>query len=346
MLESAGGWLEGEIVRPACRRKRGSMANPSVLVRVPATVGNFGGALDCAALALDAPLNVKVTPRLDGHAGIRYFGENGERVPRDGANLVVRALVAALDRKGLEFTGADFEIYSSVPVAVGLGSSTAAVLAGLLAADHLFRLGLDEKDLFDLAATYEDRHDNLRAAWLGGFVACAEESGSMTYCRTVVPENFVLNVVVPETTLALGRRQDRPTVGAIHLSRASALGDYFARPGNGHALASVAPLPPTCEKNVPGLEEALQVRVPGILAVFVCGSGPAVGILAQDNARPAISAVQECFARRGVGSAVAEYRPTNAGARDWNAVHPDIALPRRTSSGLGASPQKSPVIPV
>jgi homoserine kinase len=155
------------------------MANPSVLVGVPATVGNFGGALDCAALALDAPLNVKVTPRLDGHAG-----------------------------------------------------------------------------------------------------------------------------------------------------------------------ALEAPLPPTCEKNVAGLEEALQVRMPGILAVFVCGSGPAVGILAQDNACPAISAVQDCFGRHGVGSSVGMYRPTNAGARDWNAVRPDVALPRRTSSGRGASPLKSPVVPV
>jgi homoserine kinase len=320
------------------------MANPSVLVRVPATVGNFGGALDCAALALDAPLNVKVTPRLDGHASIRYFGEDGERVPRDRSNLVVRAMVAALDRKDLEFTGADFEIYSSVPVAVGLGSSTAAVLAGLLAADHLFRLGLDEKALFDLATIYEDRHDNLRAAWLGGFVACAEEDGSMTYRRTVVPENFVLHVVVPETTLALGRSRARSAVDTIHLSRAAALGEYFSRPGNGHALAPEPPLPPTCEKNVPGLKEALQVRVPGVLTVFVCGSGPAVGILAQDNARAAITAVQDCFTRHGVGSSVGEYRPSNAGARDWNAVHPDIALP--AVRGLGASPQKSPVIPV
>ena len=102
----------------------------SVLVKVPATVGNFAGAMNCAALTLDAMFNVKVTPMLDGHVGIRYFGENGDRVPRDRSNLVVRAMEAALHLKGLEFSGADFEIYSSVPVGVGMGSSTAAVLAG------------------------------------------------------------------------------------------------------------------------------------------------------------------------------------------------------------------------
>jgi len=320
------------------------MANPSVLVRVPATVGNFGGALNCAALALDAPLNVKVTPRLDGHAGIRYFGENGERVPRDASNLVVQAMIAALHLKSLEFTGADFEIYSSVPVAVGLGSSTAAVLAGLLAADHLFRLGFDEKALFRLAADFESRHDNLRAAWLGGFVACAEEGGSMTHRRIAVPENFVLHVVVPETRLAAGERRRRQAVDRMHLSRAAALGEYFARPGNGHAAALAEALPPTCEKRVPGLDEALQVRLPGVLAVFVCGSGPAVGILAEGEALQAASCVQDCFTRHGVCSSAGEFRPSNAGARDWNAVHPDIALPAR--GGLGTSPHKSSSIPV
>src|SRR5712692_6755773 len=111
------------------------MSRKSVLVRVPATIGSFAGAANAAALALDASLNVKVTPRFDGQVSIRYFGEHGERVPRDRSNLVVQALESALRFKRLEFSGADFEIYSSVPVAVGLGSSTAAVVAGLIAGD-------------------------------------------------------------------------------------------------------------------------------------------------------------------------------------------------------------------
>ena len=324
------------------------MASQSVLVRVPATVGNFGGALNCAALALDAPLNVKVTPRLDGHTGIRYFGENGERVPRDRSNLVVRALEAALHLRDLEFTGADFEIYSSVPVAVGLGSSTAAVLAGVIAADQLFRLHLDEKTIFDLAAVYEDRQDNLRAAWLGGFVACAEEAGSIAHRRTVVPENFTLSVVVPETQLVpRGRRpsaEGAKSAKQSHLIRAAAFSEYFAQPGNGRSERVAAALPPTCEKNVPGLEEALKVRLPGVLSIFACGSGPAVGILAQENASQAVAAVRDCFARQEVDSSSSEFRPTNAGARDWNAVSPDIAV--SAPRGLSAMLPKPNQIPI
>lgn len=326
------------------------MVNQSVLVRVPATVGNFGGAMNCAALALDAPLNVKVTPRLDGHVGLRYFGPHGERVPRDRSNLVVRTLEAALHLRGLEFTGADFEIYSSLPVAVGLGSSTAAVLAGLLAADRLFRLGLDEKALFELAAIYEPRQDSLQAAWLGGFVVTTPEGAAQVHRRTVVPENFTLSVVVPEAPPASRARRQRSSVrppglgAAAHLSRAETLAEFFARPGNEESSWFDAPLPPTCHKDVPGLEDALGVRVPGVFAVFVCGSGPAVGVLAQEGSARAVAAVRKCFARRGVDCCTADFRPTNAGAREWNGVWPQVALP--PLRGRGAAPQKPTFIPV
>lgn len=321
------------------------MANTSVLIRVPATVGNFGGAKDAAALALDSPLNVKVTPRLDGRVNIRYFGENGDRVPRDRSNLVARAMEAALHLRELEFTGADFEIYSSVPVGVGLGSSTAAVLAGLLAADRLYELGLDEKTMFELAAIYETRGDNLRAAWLGGFVA---ENGSGEYRRTVVPENFVLSVVAPEAPLSKARRENParkagPSDSAVHRDRAEALAEFFARPDSGAAEGIDTTLPPTCEKNIPGLEAALKIRTANTVSVFVCGSGPAVAILAQGDGEAAVEAVRECFARAGVASTCGEFRPSNAGARDWNAVAPDIVLPLARALALRAEKSSLPV---
>ena len=320
-----------------------SVSNRSVLVRVPSTVGSFAGAVNCAALALDAPLNVKVTPRLDGHVGIRYFGANGERVPRDRANLVVRAMEAALHLKGLEFTGADFEIYSSVPVAVGLGSSTAAILAGLIAADRLFRLQLDEKTIFELAAIYENRRDNLRAAWYGGFVVLADEAGPLPHQRMVVPENLALSVVIPEMSLASGVEPPKTAPSAKdpseYFRRAVTFAEYFARPSSSPPPQSKATPLFACEKVLPGLEQALAVRRPEMLAVFACGSGPSVGILTEGEAAEAVRALQECFVQQGTVTRAAAFRPTNAGARDWNAVHPDVTLP--PLRGLGVSLPKA-----
>ena len=309
------------------------MKSRSVLVKVPATVGNFAGAMDCAAVTLDAMFNVKVTPRRDGRVGIRYFGENGDRVPRDRSNLVVRAMEAALHLKGLEFSGADFEIYSSVPVGVGMGSSTAAVLAGLIAADRLYALHLDEKTLFELAQIYETRIDNLHAAWYGGFVACTGEGLAQALRRTFVPGDFVLSVVTPETSPSASgsgeRNAPEPAVQhpSPHFERAQALAELFARPGRSAAAGLESTWPLSCRKAVPGLEEALKVSEEGVIGVFICGSGPGVGILSQHSEDRAVRAVRQCFLENGLGATYGMFRPTNVGAQELNAVRPHITFP-------------------
>jgi len=307
------------------------MTDRSVLVHVPATVGNFAGAIDHAALALDHTLNVKVTAHPDSHLAIRYFGENGERVPRGRTNLVVRAMEAALHARQRELKGADVEIYNSVPVGVGLGSSAAAVLAGLIAADRLFGLELGEKTLLDLAAVYEPRAVNLRAAWLGGFVVSTGITPESSH-RTEVPQDFVLHVVVPESlpaaTVPVPQVPQVSQVpldevdGVYHLGRAMEVAGFIA-----YAHAAVAAGPqlalataaiPAGARTLPGLDEALAARQPDALAVFVCGTGPAVGILATGDAEATIAAVQDCFKRGGVQSGLMEFRPGNKGARELN----------------------------
>ena len=280
------------------------MTERSVLIRVPATVGNFGGGADGAALALDASLNARASTRRDGRISIRYFGENGERVPRDPSNLAVRAMQAALEAKGVPFAGVELEMYGSAPVGVGLGSSTAAVWAGLLAADRLYRLDFEEKALLELAGTLEPRGDNLRAAWLGGFVARFEEGASRVYRSTAVPEDLVLRVVIPET--------HHPANGAV-------------------------------EKSVPGLEEALQVRTPGLQAVFLCGSGPSIGILARGEAgESAVKAVTDSLAFHGLSSTLAEFRPASVGARDANVGGTEVRL----AAVVGLDMPEQPALPV
>lgn len=305
----------------------------SILIKVPATVGNFAGAMNCAALTLDSMFNVKVTPRTDGRVGIRYFGENGNLIPRDRSNLVVRAMEAALHLKGLEFTGADFEVYSSVPVGVGLGSSTSAVLAGLIAADRLYSLQLNEKTLFELAQIYESRLDNLHAAWHGGFVACVGNHDHQPVRRTFVPGNFVLSVVTPEWETTRGNTEkqkafehsgnDRPP----NLDRVKVLAELFNRSDREDEPELETTLPPVSRKMVPGLEEVIKIRANGVVGIFVCGSGPAVGILSHDSPEEAVRAVRQRFLDFGVPSTFGSFWPTNVGAFELNAVTPQITFP-------------------
>jgi len=319
------------------------MTDRSVLIRVPATVGNFGGATGCAALALDAALNLRASTRRDGRVSVRYFGENGERVSRDSSNLAVRAMRSAVEHKGQPFLGVEMEMYGSVPVAVGFGSSTAAVWAGLLAADRLYRLDLGEKELFELAAMLEPRSDNLRAAWLGGFVASFQEGASLLYRSTVVPDDLALSVVIPEIASVQNR-----AAGGLNLTgkdrsacldRAAVLIGLLSQSGStGEALSNFAGVP---EKTVPGLEEALRLSAPGQVA-FVCGSGPSIGILSQGAESDATAkSISDCLAWHGVACTLARFRASNSGARDWNASGTDI----HTAPTVGRDlTQRSPLL--
>jgi homoserine kinase len=88
-------------------------------------------------------------------------------IPADATNLCVRAFSALHPVDGLHF-----RIRSEIPVTGGLGSSAAAIVAGLVAADHMFEL---DAPLFELAAELEGHPDNVAAALLGGFVVCTDD---------------------------------------------------------------------------------------------------------------------------------------------------------------------------
>ena len=128
------------------------------LVRVPASSANLGPGFDVlgAALALHLELEVQET----GSFAVRTELD----VPTDRSNLVVRAFERLHSADGFEF-----RIGSEIPLSAGLGSSAAAVVAGLLAADHIFEL---DADVMRLAAELEGHPDNAAAALHGGFVVC------------------------------------------------------------------------------------------------------------------------------------------------------------------------------
>jgi homoserine kinase len=149
------------------------------VVRVPASSANLGPGFDtlAAALALHLELEVRETGTFALHTELD--------VPRDRTNLVVRAFERLHSVDGFEFT-----IGSSIPLSGGLGSSAAAVVAGLLAADHLFEL---DADVLGLATELEGHPDNVAAALHGGFVVCDGRSAH----RFEAPMGLEAVLVVP-----------------------------------------------------------------------------------------------------------------------------------------------------
>jgi homoserine kinase len=132
------------------------------LVRVPASSANLGPGYDVLAAALDLPLELEVEETGSFSVSCDLPG-----VPLDRSNLCVRAFERLHPAEGVAFS-----IRSSIPPTAGLGSSAAAIVAGLYAADHMYEL---DASLFELALELEGHPDNVAAALLGGFVVCAGE---------------------------------------------------------------------------------------------------------------------------------------------------------------------------
>ncbi len=159
------------------------------LVRVPASSANLGPGYDvlAAALALDLEVEVEETGKFEVLAD--------EDLPTDRSNLCVAAFERLHSADGLRF-----EIRSEIPLARGLGSSAAAIVAGLVAADHMFELGLDRDEIYRHAVEIEGHPDNVAAAVYGGFVLCpsADRGERPPPVRLDPPEGVEAVLVIPE----------------------------------------------------------------------------------------------------------------------------------------------------
>lgn len=137
------------------------------LIRVPASSANLGPGYDVMAAAVSLHLELEVE-----ETGEFSLDPGGLEVPTGRDNLVVRAFESLRPADGIAFS-----LRSEIPPARGLGSSAAAIVAGLFAADHLFELALDRDELFRRAAELEGHPDNVAAAVYGGFVVCGGGEG-------------------------------------------------------------------------------------------------------------------------------------------------------------------------
>ncbi len=158
------------------------------LVRVPASSANLGPGYDAmaAAVALHLELEVEETGEFSLDPG-------GLDVSTGRDNLVVRAFESLHSADGIAF-----RLRSEIPLARGLGSSAAAIVAGLFAADHLFELALSREQMLVKASELEGHPDNVAAAIYGGFVICGTgDGGEPLAARFNPPEELEGIAVIP-----------------------------------------------------------------------------------------------------------------------------------------------------
>jgi homoserine kinase len=245
------------------------------LVRVPATSANLGPGYDVLAAALAIHLELEVT-----ETGAFGVDAGDAPVPEDRTNLCVRAFERLHPVDGLRF-----EIHSQIPVASGLGSSAAAIVAGLMAAEHLYELALEPEQLLAHAVELEGHPDNVAAAIYGGFVICSEWDGVPSATRLDPPEGVESVVVVPsdEVPTAEARRAipaEVPVADAIANVAAASLLVLGVQRSDltliERGLADRIHQPSRADLYPRSLELVAQARELGAIGATISGAGPSV----------------------------------------------------------------------
>ena len=144
-------------------------AGQKVTVKVPASSANLGPGFDTLGLALGLydTVDVEVIPQ---GLEVEIFGEGEDDLPRDGSHLVVKAIRAGLKAADVDVPGLRVVCHNNIPQSRGLGSSAAAAVAGVAAANGLAGFPLDDAQVVQLSAAFEGHPDNAAASVLGNAV--------------------------------------------------------------------------------------------------------------------------------------------------------------------------------
>jgi homoserine kinase len=274
------------------------MARPAfragtVHVRVPATSANLGPAFDAAGLAL-ALYDDAVARISDDGLMLDVAGEGADEVPRDDSHLVVRAMRTVFGRLGGQPRGIELVCANRIPHRRGLGSSAAAIVAGVLIGRALVVGGdtaLPDADVLALATEVEGHPDNVAACLLGGLTIAWFGHGGAEAVR-LDPDPAISPVVfVPPATASTGEARGLlpaqvPHADAAFNAARSALlvTALTARPERLLAATDDRLHQPYRATTI-GESATLVTRLRAAgLAAVVSGAGPTVLVLARTSA--------------------------------------------------------------
>ena len=195
-----------------------SLTGRSVTVRVPATSANLGPGFDTLGLALSIYDEVTVTVRDEPGAFVDVRGVGANVVPTDETNLVVTSLAYTFAAMGQPVPGVDLVANNVIPHGRGLGSSGAAVVAGIVAAKGLLDgvVDIDSDALLRIATELEGHPDNVAPALFGGLtIAWLEEAGPQ-HKKLMVHRGVAPLVFVPQHTLSTKLARSLQPVSVPH----------------------------------------------------------------------------------------------------------------------------------
>lgn len=297
---------------------------------IPASTSNLGASFDACGLSLALYLRVTVEARASGFEVVPS-GEGADRVPRDESNLILRVARSVGDLRGKKIDGVTLLVNSEIPLARGLGSSSAAIIAGLSVYEALSGERLTEEELFGYALRFEDHGDNLAPSLIGGLVvACVvEQAGrgrSLVTVKRTWPEEVKIVLCIPEFEMdttkmrAVLPREVTLTDAVFNSQRAALLQALISE--RRFELFSEALRDrihqPHRVPHGPGLADVLKMNdqtsdYPGLLGVAMSGAGSTMIAFATENFSQIADEMNRRIAAAGASSRSIEAEVDNRG---------------------------------
>ncbi|WP_369346060.1 homoserine kinase [Demequina iriomotensis] len=301
-----------------------------VRVSVPATAGNLGPGFDSLGMALGVIDDLEVRAVASASVTVEIEGEGAGSLPRDESHLVVQALRAALDHVGASQTGLEIRAINRIPHGRGLGSSAAAVVAGIVAARALIAEpeALDAAQTLYLANAFEGHPDNAAPAIYGGATVAWKDADGAHARPLVVADEVETAVLIPASTLPT--REARAVLparvphvdAAFNVGRAALLVNALAGRPEDLFAATEDKLHQGYRADVlgPATPMVRALRERGLAAV-VSGAGPSVLVLGTDLAAAGLATGTPAWAE-GIGG------------ESWRCVHTVERVPGATGVRL------------
>ena len=252
-----------------------------IKVTVPATSANVGAGFDSLGLAVSMH-NVFTFEESDR---IQIASSDGTHIPTGSNNLVFRSARAVYDQLGIPLKGLRITQRNDIPMARGLGSSSACIVAGILGANALLGDKLTSRQMLTLDTAIEGHPDNVAPAMLGGFVTSVYDEGQVYSVKKCIDTELAFAAFIPDFRLLTSKaRAALPAMvshkdAVYNLSRAALATAAFC--DGDYSLLGVATKDSLHQQyRLPLIEGGYEVfelaQDMGALAVYISGAGPTI----------------------------------------------------------------------
>ena len=272
---------------------------------VPASSANLGPGFDALGLALNLHLTCIIEPAQS--LTVTCEGIDAGEIPENESNLIWQTALQIASAQSKDLPPVHLQINNEIPIGKGLGSSAAALTAGVVLANLLLDLRWSRHRILDEAACIEGHPDNVSACVLGSIVASSMDSAGTHAVRVDLPSNYGVAVVVPDFILpTFHARSILPQTycreDVVFNVQRSALLIAALFTGNTDSFSAAlqdrlhqpyrAPL-------VPGFAEMLQIRKEGLLGCALSGAGPSVLVFYRRGYQDVTALFEQQFSLHG-----------------------------------------------